>query len=80
AAAAQAPTELPWRVAGVQILPEPISHGDPCVIKAVASAAGGRHYFGPLDAAYAGIDVEAAHGRTFCSVDEARDAGWRHGR
>jgi endonuclease YncB( thermonuclease family) len=80
ALAAQAPTELPWRVAGVQILPEPISHGDPCVIKGVATAAAGRLYFSPLDAAYAGIDVEAAHGRTFCSVDEARGAGWRHGR
>ena len=78
AQAAKETTELPWRIAGVQILPEPITHRDPCVIKAVVSSAAGRQYAGPLDPGYAEIDATAPIGRTFCSVDEARRAGWRH--
>ncbi len=73
-------TELPWRVAGVQILPEPISHGDPCLIKAVESPSAGRQYFSPLDPGYDAYDVADAKTRTFCSDDEARSAGWRHAR
>ena len=73
-------TELPWRVAGVQILPEPISHGDPCLIKAVDTPTDGRQYFSPLDPGYDQIDVADAKARTFCSDDEARSAGWHHAR
>lgn len=71
-------TELPWRIAGVQILPEPISHGNPCVIKAVESPTAGRRYFSPLDPGYEAIDVADAKTRMFCSDDEARSAGWHH--
>jgi len=51
----------------------------PCVIKGVVSATAGHWYFGPLDPGYASIDAGGGHGRTFCSVDEARGAGWPHG-
>ncbi len=77
--AATAPTDWPRRIAGVTILPEPVSHRDPCVIKGVVSPAAGRWYFGPLDPGYALIDAQAGRGRMFCSDDEARNAGWRHG-
>ena len=77
--AASAPTDWPRRVAGLAFLPEPISHRDPCVIKGVVSSAADRWYFGPLDPGYATIDVKAGKGRTFCSIDEARSAGWHHG-
>jgi len=77
--AASAPTDWPRRIAGVTLLPEPISHRDPCVIKGVVSPTAGRWYFGPLDPGYAMIDAKAGQGRMFCSDDEARSAGWRHG-
>lgn len=76
--AAKAATDWPRRVAGLTILPEPISHRDPCVIKGVI-AGPARWYFGPLDPGYAQIDVKPGSGRMFCSDDEARNAGWRHG-
>lgn len=48
-----------------------------CVIKGVVKE-GRRLYFGPLDDVYDKIDVAASpEGRTFCSEDEARLAGWR---
>ncbi len=77
--AAAARTDWPRRIAGVSILPEPLSRRDPCVIKGVVSATAGHWYFGPLDPGYASIDAGGGHGRTFCSVDEARGAGWPHG-
>ncbi|MDX9861699.1 MAG: thermonuclease family protein [Rhodospirillales bacterium] len=78
--AAKADTEFPWRIAGLQVLPEPITRRDPCVIKAVTSPMMGRRYFGPLDPGYKDVDTAAVAGRTFCSDDEARSAGWRHAR
>lgn len=77
--AADARTDWPRRIAGVTILPAPLSRRDPCVIKGVVSSAAGHWYFGPLDPGYALIDAKAGHGRTFCSDDEARSAGWHHG-
>jgi endonuclease YncB( thermonuclease family) len=48
-----------------------------CVIKGIVEE-GRRFYFGPLDDVYDTIDVAASpEGRTFCSEDEARLAGWR---
>jgi len=77
--AAKVPTDWPRRVGGVTILPKPLSQGDPCVVKGIVTAAADHWYFGPLDPGYAAIDVKAEQGRTFCSDDEARTAGWRHG-
>jgi endonuclease YncB( thermonuclease family) len=65
-----------WRQ-GERLAIETESDHDACLIKGVVE--GGRHlYFGPLDDAYDKIDVASApEGRTFCSEDEARSAGWR---
>lgn len=76
--AADATTDWPRRIAGVTILPEPITHRDPCVIKGIVSPTAGRRYFGPLDPGYETIHVGQG-GRMFCSDDEARAAGWSHG-
>ena len=77
---AGARTELPWRVSGVQVLPEPITHRDPCIIKGTVTASNDRVYFGPLDRDYDSVDASPKRGgRTFCSDDEARLAGWHHG-
>ena len=77
---AEARTELPWRVSGVQVLPEPITHRDPCIIKGTVTASNDRVYFGPLDNGYDSVDASPRNGgRTFCSDDEARLAGWHHG-
>lgn len=76
--AAKAATDWPRRIAGLAILPEPISHRDPCIIKGVIAGTA-RWYFGPLDPGYAQIDLKPGKDRMFCSDDEARSAGWRHG-
>ncbi len=77
--AANSESDWPWRVAGVQVLPIPITHRHPCVFKAVDLAGSARGDFGPLDGGYASIDLTAGNGRLFCSDDEARQAGWSHG-
>lgn len=48
-----------------------------CVIKGIVKE-GRPLYFGPLDDGYDAIDIASSpEGRTFCSEDEARVAGWR---
>lgn len=72
-------TELPWRVSGVQVLPEPITHRDPCIVKGAVKAGNVRVFYVPLDSDYDSVDVDrASGGRMFCSDDEARSAGWQH--
>ena len=49
-------TNLPRRIAGVSILPEPVTHGDPCVFRGVETEQSGRMFFGPLDRDYRTVD------------------------
>lgn len=65
-----------WRQ-GTRLAVEDKEGHEACVIKAVV-AEGRRLYFGPLDDGYDKIDIASSpEGRTFCSEDEARLAGWR---
>ncbi len=65
-----------WRE-GARLAVEQEAGNESCVIKGVVER-GRRLYFGPLDDVYDKIDVKASpEGRTFCSEDEARLAGWR---
>jgi endonuclease YncB( thermonuclease family) len=65
-----------WRQ-GARLAVEDEEGHEACVIKGI-SEKGRRLYFGPLDDVYDRIDVEASpEGRTFCSEEEARLAGWR---
>jgi len=77
--AAEAATDWPRRIAGVTILPQPLTQRDPCLIKGVLSPTAERRYIGPLDAGYETIHVGPDGARRFCSDDEARAAGWSHG-
>jgi endonuclease YncB( thermonuclease family) len=65
-----------WRQ-GARLSVEDKEGHEACVIKGI-SEKGRRVYFGPLDDVYDKIDVAASpEGRTFCSEEEARLAGWR---
>lgn len=65
-----------WR-RGERLDEEAASGKEACVIKAVPRDQR-RLYFGPHDEQYDAIDPAAVQGgRTFCSDDEARAAGWR---
>lgn len=65
-----------WREGARLAVEEQPGH-EACVIKGIVKK-GRRVYFGPLDDIYDQIDVAASpQGRTFCSEDEARLAGWR---
>jgi hypothetical protein len=65
-----------WRQ-GARLAVEDKEGHEACVIKGI-SENGRRLYFGPLDDVYDKIDVAtAAEGRTFCTEEEARLAGWR---
>lgn len=65
-----------WRQ-GIRLAVEDKEGHEACVIKGI-SEKGRRLYFGPLDDVYDKIDVAASpEGRTFCTEEEARLAGWR---
>lgn len=65
-----------WRQ-GRRLAVEDTEEHEACVIKGI-SEKGRRLYFGPLDDVYDKIDVAASpEGRTFCTEEEARLAGWR---
>lgn len=65
-----------WRQ-GARLVVEDKEGHEACVIKGI-SEKGRRLYFGPLDDIYDKIDIAASpEGRTFCSEEEARLAGWR---
>jgi endonuclease YncB( thermonuclease family) len=65
-----------WRQ-GRRLAMEDKEGHEACVIKEI-SKKGRRLYFGPLDDVYDKIDVAASpEGRTFCTEEEARLAGWR---
>lgn len=68
----------PWDWRNGERLSEELSEGQTaCVIKAITRDHR-RLYFGPLDEEYERIDPASADdGRTFCSDEEARAAGWR---
>jgi endonuclease YncB( thermonuclease family) len=65
-----------WRQ-GRRLAMEDKEGHEACVIKGI-SEKGRRLYFGPLDDVYDKIDIAASpEGRTFCTEEEARLAGWR---
>ncbi len=65
-----------WRKGERLAIEEKPGH-DSCLIKGIVKD-GRRLYYGPLDDIYEQIDITASPGgRTFCSEDEARSAGWR---
>lgn len=69
-------TPAEWRQGGRLAVEAKPGH-ESCVIKGIVKE-GRPLYFGPLDDVYDKIDVAASpEGRTFCSEDEARLAGWR---
>ena len=69
-------TPAEWRE-GERLAVEAKPGHEACLIKGIVKE-GRQLYFGPLDDVYDKIDVAASpNGRTFCSEDEARLAGWR---
>lgn len=66
-----------WREGERLAKAEAVEEQQGCVIKAIPQEHR-RLYFGPLDDEYEAIDpTTVSGGRTFCSDEEARAAGWR---
>jgi len=65
-----------WRSG--QRLPGELDAGpEDCPVKAVISASGERFYYVPTDDSYQGLSEDALRGgQSFCSDEEARQAGW----